>query len=214
MPGSPAPRGAGGSHAEAGATPQAPNSSARLRDDLRPVCLAYPLADRGRRALELPSQRSRRTARANQLNNLPPILRRVERNLLRQVETSSAQSSGVHQNRSTPPCSDPFRSFRSRPARRRCSRVGVHPGHAGQRRRVRSSEGSDVPRSIAARAAICCYDWACSASRMRGGSAILYARRRFVLTPHASPIRRREATPYASVRPGSSAMDRPNYSIA
>ena len=47
---------------------------------------------------------------------------------------------------------------------------------------------SEVPRSNAARAASRCYGWAYSVSRMRGGSAIFYALRRLVLTPHESEI--------------------------
>jgi len=53
--------------------------------------LTYPVADRRNGALELASQLPGHAARANQLNHLAPILRRVTQSSPQHPDTSSAQ---------------------------------------------------------------------------------------------------------------------------
>ena len=87
-----------------------------LDDDLVAIRLAHPIADRRGAALELAGQLPGRATRANQLHRLAPARRRGRRWLLRQRNTSSAQSSGVHQTGAAP-------TVKARPSRT-LSRVG------------------------------------------------------------------------------------------
>ncbi len=73
-----------------------------LTTALVPIGLAYPVANRRSEALKLASQLPGRAARADQLDHLAPLRRRVRGMSLCHLNTSCAQSEGVHKNGANP----------------------------------------------------------------------------------------------------------------